>query len=80
MKKLTLRELSDIIKDITGKDFFDEDVCNDILTEDGVGSVVYELENGKEVRAEFEYNQNEVDCDNLLDLVVTITYSENIAF
>jgi len=79
MKKIiTLRELSNIFYNVTGRDFFDEDVCNDILA-DGVGSVVYEL-GDQEVRVEFKYNKDELDCDNLLDLNITITYNENIAF
>jgi len=82
MKKieLTLKELSDIIKDVANRDFFDEDICNDILCGNGVGSVVYELENGKEVRAEFEYNENDLDCSNYDNLMLTITYYENIEF
>ena len=62
--KMTLLELNGVIKEITGRDFFDEDVCNDIVDLDSmVGSVRYELEND-EIYVEFDVEN--IDCGNLL--------------
>ena len=62
--KMTLSELSEKIKKITGKDFFDEDVCNDIVDVDlKLGSVKYEL-GDDELYVEFDIKN--IDCKNLL--------------
>ena len=62
--KMTLLELSEIIRKIIGKDFFDEDVCNDIVDVDiMIGSVKYELNDYDEFYVEF--NVENIDCDDL---------------
>ena len=67
---MTLLELSEIIREETGKDFFNEDVCNDILCDDknGSGSIRYD-----DYYIEFTYNPEEVDCKNLLKLEIETT-------
>ena len=59
--KMTLLKLSEKIKEATGRDFFDEDVCNDILDIDtGIGSVSYD-------DGDFyvEFDVENIDCENL---------------
>jgi len=63
--KMTLLELNGVIKEITGRDFFDEDVCNDIIDLDlKLGSVKYELNDYDELYVEFDVEN--IDCENLL--------------
>jgi len=63
--KMTLLDLNGIIKEITGRDFYDEDVCNDIVDLDTmIGSVKYELNDYDEIYVEFDIEN--IDCENLL--------------
>jgi hypothetical protein len=75
---MTLLELSEIVKRETGKDFFNEDVHNDILYYNpdnfaGIGSVRYDnIENWELYYIEFVYNPEDVDYDDLLNLEIKI--------
>jgi hypothetical protein len=68
--KMTLLKLSEEIRKAFGRDFFDEDVCNDIIDTDlMIGSVKYEIYNEKENTDDevyVEFDVKDIDCDNLI--------------
>ncbi|GAX87363.1 hypothetical protein LNAT_P0658 [Lebetimonas natsushimae] len=67
--KIILLKLSEEIRKAFGRDFFEEDVCNNIIDTDlMIGSVKYEIYNEKENTDDevyVEFNVEDIDCNNL---------------